>query len=133
MSQIQVVVVTPETTVFDEMVDSLTLPLIDGSAGVLAGHAPMVGRLGPGELRVRGGSKDTSFYVDGGTVQVANNVVSVLTGRSIPVADLDRAAANEALKKAEAMEGGNADLAKLKNKALNQARTQIRILDGPKS
>lgn len=127
MAQIQVVVVTPETTVYDEMVDAVIIPLIDGSAGVLADHAPMVGRLGPGELTVRGGSKDTSFYVDGGTVQVADNVVSVLTGRSVPVADIDVAAAKEALSKAEEMDGSNAKLAELKNKALNQARAQIRL------
>ena len=129
MAQIQVVVVTPETTVFDEMVDSLVIPLVDGEAGVLAGHAPMVGRLGPGELRVRGGSKDNSFYVDGGTIQVANNVVSVLTGRSVPVAEIDLAAAKEALKKAEDMEGGNAELAEIKSKALLQARVQIRLAE----
>lgn len=129
MAQIQVVVVTPETTVFDAMVDSLVVPLVDGEAGVLAGHAPMVGRLGPGELRVRGGSKDSSFYIDGGTVQISDNVVSVLTGRSIPVSEIDLAAANEALKKAEEMDGSNAELAEIKARALKQARTQIRLAE----
>jgi F-type H+-transporting ATPase subunit epsilon len=132
MAQIQVVVVTPESTVFDEMVDSLIIPLVDGAAGVLAGHAPMVGRLGPGELRISAGSKDSSFYVDGGTVQISDNVVSVLTGRSVPVSEIDVAAAKEALKKAEEMEGSNADLAELKSKALNQARTQIRLAENHK-
>ncbi len=133
MAQIQVVVVTPETTVFDEMVDSLVLPLIDGEAGVLPGHAPMVGRIGPGELRVTSGAKVNSFYVDGGTVQVADNVVSVLTGRSVAVAELDKETVREALKKAEALDGSNADLAELKTKALNQARAQIRLVEGSKS
>jgi len=68
MAQIQVVIVTPEATTLDQMVDSVVVPLLDGSAGVLAGHAPTIGRLGPGELRVREGSKETSYYVDGGFV-----------------------------------------------------------------
>lgn len=133
MADIQVVVVTPENTVFDARVDSVVIPLIDGEAGVLPGHAPTVGRLGPGELRVRGGVKDTSFYIDGGTVQIADNVVSVLTGKSVPVADLDVAAAKEAMKKAEAMDGTKPELAELKNRALNQARAQIRLAEQHKS
>ena len=55
MATIQLVIVTPESTTFDESVDSVTLPLVDGEAGVLPGHAPMIGRLGPGELRAQAG------------------------------------------------------------------------------
>ncbi len=133
MAQIQVVVVTPEKTAVDEMVDSATIPMLDGEAGVLPGHAPMIGRLGPGELRVKSGSKEDGFYVDGGFVQIADNVVSVLTGKSMPVADIDLASAREALKKAEEMDGSKFELAELRNKAMNQARTQIRLAERSKS
>ena len=50
MAQINLVIVTPEMTTLDADVDGVTVPLIDGSAGILAGHAPMIGRLGPGEV-----------------------------------------------------------------------------------
>ena len=46
MAQIQVVIVTPEATTLDQMVDSVIVPLLDGAAGVLAGHAPTIGRIG---------------------------------------------------------------------------------------
>ena len=127
MAQIQVVIVTPEATTLDQMVDSVIVPLLDGAAGVLAGHAPTIGRLGPGELKIREGSTETSYYVDGGFVQIADNVVSVLTGNSVAVDEIDIAAAKEALEKAEAMEGGNADLAELKTKAVQQAKSQLRL------
>lgn len=127
MSKLQVIIVTPEMTTLDQSAESVSLPLMDGEAGVLAGHAPMVGRLGPGELRVVDGTSQSSFYVDGGTVQIKDDVVSVLTGRSCPVSEIDVTAAKEALEKAEAMEGTTAALLEIKGKALAQARTQIRL------
>ena len=127
MAQIQIVIVTPEATTLDQMVDGVVVPLLDGAAGVLAGHAPTIGRLGPGELRVRDGSKETSYYVDGGFVQIADNVVSVLTGNSVAIEEIDVAAAKEALAKAEGMESGKAELAELKSKAVAQAKAQIRL------
>ena len=127
MSEMQVIVVTPEDTVLDTPCEAVMVPLIDGQAGILPGHAPMIGRMQPGELRVRSGGKDQSFYVDGGSVQVDGNVVSVLTNHSKPVDQIDSAAAQEALKAAEAMTSETADLVELKNRALAQARAQIRL------
>ena len=86
---IQVSIVTPEMTTFDETADGVVVPLIDGEKGILPGHAPMIGRLGPGELRIKASSGEQRFYVDGGFVQVAPDSVSVLTGKSIPVAEID--------------------------------------------
>ena len=51
--QLQVVVVTPEKTLLDETVDFVALPLYDGELGVLPGRAPLIGRLGYGELRTK--------------------------------------------------------------------------------
>ena len=102
MAQIHVSIVTPEDTTFDADVDSVVVPMFDGERGILANHAPMIGRLGPGEMRVNTGSGTERFYVDGGFVQVADNAVSVLTGNSIPAAEIDLAKAREDLKKAKA-------------------------------
>lgn len=126
---IQVSIVTPEMTTFDESADGVVVPLIDGEKGILPGHAPMIGRLGPGELRIKASSGEQRFYVDGGFVQVAPDSVSVLTGKSIPVAEIDVAAAREALAKAQADEPQNADHRELRQKAINQANAQIRIAE----
>ena len=74
--------------------------------------------------------RDRRYYVDGGFVQVEGNKVSVLTGRSIPAAEIDVAAAKAALAEAEQQEAGNADLAAIKSKAVAQARAQIRMAEG---
>ena len=127
MAALQIVVVTPERTTLDQTTESVTVPLLDGEAGILLGHAPMIGRLAPGELRISAGGKSQRFYVDGGFVQVADNVVSVLTGRSIPVEQIDVAAARQILEKTEILPSEKSEVIESKNKLIAQARAQIRI------
>ena len=123
----QIVVVTPEKTELDETVDSVVLPLFDGAYGILKDHAPMIGRLGFGELSIKTGGRQDRFYVDGGFVQVTDNVISVLTGRAIPVSQIDVKAAETALAEAEKMEAKTADLAELRQRSISQAKAQIKL------
>ena len=58
--RVEFVVVTPERTLFDELVEFVALPLYDGELGVLPGHTPLIGRLGYGELRTRKGARLTT-------------------------------------------------------------------------
>ena len=129
MAKIQLIIVTPERTMFDQMVDAVTVPLFDGEAGILADHAPMIGRLGPGELRARTGSNEDRYYVDGGNVQVESNVVSVLTGRSMLASEIDVAAARKSLEAAQNESVVTPALAEIKRKAIAQARAQIQIAE----
>jgi F-type H+-transporting ATPase subunit epsilon len=46
-------IVTPERTVLSEEVTSLQVPAVDGSLGILAGHAPLLAELGVGDCVVR--------------------------------------------------------------------------------
>ncbi|OJW19627.1 MAG: ATP synthase F1 subunit epsilon [Planctomycetales bacterium 71-10] len=81
---LQCQVVTPEKTAFAKTVDFVALPLFDGELGVLPGRAPLLGRLGYGELRIKVGGATESYFVDGGFAQVRDDVVTVLTSRAIP-------------------------------------------------
>src|SRR5262245_8317435 len=82
-SGLHCVVVTPERTVFDDVVDFVALPLYDGELGILHGHSPLIGRLGYGELRTRTGHEVHRYFIDGGFAQVRDDVVTVLTNRAI--------------------------------------------------
>ncbi|HYT94369.1 MAG TPA: ATP synthase F1 subunit epsilon, partial [Gemmataceae bacterium] len=97
---VKCVVVTPERAVLDETVDSVVLPMYDGELGVLPGRAPLIGRLGYGELRTRRGNDVQRFFVDGGFAQVRDNVVTVLTPRALKADEISPAKAAEALEKA---------------------------------
>jgi len=99
--KLQCVVVTPEKTLFDELVDFVALPLYDGELGLLPGRAPLVGRLGFGELRTRTDDVVRRYFVDGGFAQVRHDVVTVLTQRAIPADQLDEAAAARDLEVAD--------------------------------
>ncbi len=81
-ANLKVVVVTPEKAVLDESADFVVLPMFDGERGVLIGHSPFVGQLGQGELRMKTGANTKTYMIDGGFVQVAGDVVNVLTPKA---------------------------------------------------
>src|SRR5438132_2414379 len=85
---VQCVIVTPERAVLDEPVDFVALPMYDGELGVLPGRAPLIGRLGYGELRTKHGTSVRRFYIDGGFAQVRANVVTVLTPRALKAEEI---------------------------------------------
>ena len=101
--QFRLVVVTPENTLLDENVDSVQVPLYDGMAGIFPGRAPMVGRLGFGEMTVNAGGSKRVWFVDGGFVQVSGNTTSVLTNRAILPEKLDPNEAERKLAEANAI------------------------------
>src|SRR5260370_41486755 len=89
---IKCVVVTPERAVLDEAVDFVAVTMYDGELGVLPGRAPLIGRLGYGELRTRREEKTSRFFIDGGVVQGRSEVVTLLTPHAHPAAEIKLAA-----------------------------------------
>jgi len=103
MAELSLVLVTPERTLLDRPVASIRVPMFDGSAGFYPGRAPLVGRLGIGELRLTEASGAVeSYFIDGGFVQVKGAVVSVLTNSAIATSELSRKAAVAKLEEASA-------------------------------
>lgn len=91
-------IVTPEREVFNGPVDSVKLPGLEGSFGVLADHAPMIAALEAGTVEiVDAQGQRSTMAVGGGFFQVANDVAMVLADSAEFAADinLDRARASE--------------------------------------
>jgi F-type H+-transporting ATPase subunit epsilon len=124
---LQLVVVTPEATVLEETAEFVALPLFDGEIGIAPLHSPMIGRLGFGEMRVRRQGHVERYYVDGGFVQVVDNVVTVLTGRAIPAAKLNSNVAAEQLEEARHRVANTPETLTLRERAEQQARAQLRV------
>jgi F-type H+-transporting ATPase subunit epsilon len=124
---LRVIVVTPEQTVLESTTDFVALPVYDGELGVAAGHAPMIGRLGYGELRIGRQPATERLYVDGGFVQVADNVVSVLTNRAIPPERLDSGAIREQIAGLVARQAAGEEQLAQRDRQLIQARGQLRV------
>lgn len=123
---VQCVVVTPERAVLDEAADFVALPMYDGELGVLPGRAPLIGRLGYGELRTRCHGDIRRYYVDGGFAQVRNNVVTVLTPRAVRAEDINEAEARRSLEAALApAHTPEGQVAHLRDQ--QRARAQLRV------
>jgi len=129
MAQLQVIVVTPETTVREAVASFVALPLFDGEIGIAPMHSPMIGRLGYGEMRLEVEGKTERYYVDGGFVQVADNVVSVLTNRAIPAENLDPQAAEQMLESARQRPANSPELMAIRDRMVTQARAQKRVAE----
>jgi F-type H+-transporting ATPase subunit epsilon len=98
VAELRLVLVTPEKTLFDRSVASIRVPMFDGSAGVYPARAPLVGRLGVGELKLNEANGNSeSYFIDGGFIQVKGEQVSVLTSSAQFVSEIDRAAAQAEL------------------------------------
>jgi F-type H+-transporting ATPase subunit epsilon len=119
-------VVTPEQTALETKADFVALPLFDGEIGILANHSPLIGRLGYGEMRIKSGGQTTVYYVDGGFVQVADNVVAVLTNRAVPAKSVDAAAAEAQLQTALQKTPNSPETFEIRDRQIAQARAQIR-------
>jgi F-type H+-transporting ATPase subunit epsilon len=125
--KLRLVLVTPETTLLDEPVDSLRFPLFDGQIGVLPGRAPMVGRLGYGELVIRKSSGNESFFIDGGFAQIKGAVVSLLTDRAIPATEVDASNAAEQLVSARSLKPTTEQAFAEKDRELQRARRLVAL------
>jgi F-type H+-transporting ATPase subunit epsilon len=123
---LQCVVVTPERAVLDEAVDFVVVPLYDGELGVLPSRAPLIGRLGYGELRLRQGETTRRYFVDGGFVQVRGDVVTVLTARAEPAETIDVPAVEAALEAARGVAAGE-EAQKKQMQTQARARAQLRV------
>jgi len=130
MAVLSLVLVTPEQTLFDKPVASIRVPLFDGSAGFYPGRAPLVGRLGLGELRLTDAAGLTeSYFIDGGFVQVKGTVVSVLTNAATPVGEISRKAAAAKLQEAKAEKSKSDEEYAAVARRLEKARKMLALAD----
>lgn len=123
---IRCVVVTPERTELDRVVDSIVLPMYDGELGIKRGRAAMIGRLGYGQMRLQTESGTESFYIDGGFAQVEKDVVSVLTSRALPAKSLNVGTAETELAEALSAPAATAQQQQTKAAAVMRARGLLR-------
>ena len=95
-------IVTAGGAAVDTQAQQVTLPLADGEAGVLPGHAPLLGALVSGVVRYTSGGAEHYCAVSPGTVNVAANTVTVLARTAEPAPDIDLPRAEAAQARARA-------------------------------
>src|SRR5262245_24044169 len=125
--QLKCVIVTPEMAVLDESADFVEVPMYDGELGVLPGRAPLIGRVGVGELRFQQGDKTRRYFVDGGFVQIRSDVVTVLTSKAMPAEAIDATAAQNELNQALATPTKSEAETAAAKKTQDGARAKLRM------
>ena len=92
---------TIERQLFDEEVNMVIAPALDGMVGILPHHQPMLTALQHGELVVRvEGQADRHLAIGGGVMQVLPDHVVVLADRAEHAAEIDLQLAEEAHRRA---------------------------------
>ncbi len=94
-------ILTIDRKVFDDDIDAVTVPAIDGVITVLPRHVPLMTALGLGELRIRKGEELIPMVLGGGIMQVNPQHVFILADLAERAEDIDEATAEEARRKAE--------------------------------
>lgn len=94
-------IVTPEHIAYTNEVEMVVAPTIDGEIGVLPLHAPLVGALKAGEVRVKTGEAVEWFAVSGGYIQVHEDKVIILADDAIVASQIDVERARKAKALAE--------------------------------
>lgn len=102
MAKLLLEIVTPEAKVFSGEVEMAVLPGAEGELGILPMHVPLMTQLLPGEVRILQDGKQTELVVGTGFVEVTQTHVSILTDMAMADTEIDEAAAEEAVKRAEA-------------------------------
>jgi F-type H+-transporting ATPase subunit epsilon len=125
--EFQCTVVTPERTVCDVISEFVALTLYDGEIGIAPGRVPMIGRLGCGEMRITHEGQTSRYYVEGGFVEVAGDVVTVLTDRAVPADQLDQAVIQEQLDAARARRATTPETMAARDHAVALSRAQLRV------
>ena len=122
-------IVTPETTVYSEDVDMVTLQGIEGQMGILPDHVRLMTQLVPGEMIVRKNGRDDLLAVGEGLVEITGDRVAIVTDMAVRAESIDEAKVEEARQRAAARlrEKLSAEEVATINASLARSLVQLRV------
>jgi F-type H+-transporting ATPase subunit epsilon len=101
MAGLNLEIITPEKPIFNDQVESVTIPGTMGGFQILKDHAPLISSFEIGVVKVKSNSKESYFATAGGTVEVNQNKVLVLADSIEKISDIDEDRAQKAKQRAE--------------------------------
>ena len=128
-------VIAPDCTVWEDKVEEIVLPSTTGQLGILSGHAPLLTAVDIGVMRIRPAKEWQTIALMGGFAEVENDEVKVLVnsaemGDSIDLesARSDFASAQSSFESAD-KEGSRLEKNRA-NQALRKARARFQAAGG---
>ncbi|MCC8146129.1 MAG: ATP synthase F1 subunit epsilon [Bacteroidales bacterium] len=70
-------IISPEKVIYSGNAELVTLPGVNGNFTILERHAPIISVLTKGKVLYRKNGKDHSCTIEGGFIEMKNNVVTV--------------------------------------------------------
>lgn len=128
---IQVEIVSAEHKIFSGKASMVVATTILGEIGIAPGHAPLLAKLKPGQIRLTlEDNNEQVFYISSGYIEIQPKVVTVLADTAMRAKDIDEAAALEAEHRAkQILTDKTSDFEYAKARAeLAQAAAQLRAL-----
>jgi F-type H+-transporting ATPase subunit epsilon len=121
-------VATPEGLSYDGTITGAIVPAHDGQVGILTNRAPILLKLGAGELRlhVTSGS-DVVYFVAGGVAQMKDNVLTILSDEAKTKDQLDVEAARKDLADFANAPQGTASEQTLRDRKMRRARAVLQV------
>jgi len=119
-------------TKFDDDVEEVILPTLDGEIGVLKDHMPLVSVATTGAIVVRRNAKDRDdqreyFATNGGVVEVSDNVLRVLVDEADHADDINEAEAEAAMERAKQLKAEAKDEISLEHAQSLMDRHAVRL------
>ena len=103
MEKLRLQIITPERIIYDEKVDEVVLPTVEGEIGVLPNHVPLLALVKAGEIRIKNNKDEIFMATYGGCIEVYPGGVRVLASTVERVDEIDELRALEAKKRAESL------------------------------
>jgi len=100
-TEIRLEIVTPDSTVYSEVVDHVVVPTANGRIDLWENHAPLIDRLNPSDIKVVKDGKTEYLAVGAGFVEVYAKKVSIITDQAILVDEDNHEEIEAAINRAE--------------------------------
>lgn len=100
-SKVRLEIVTPDSTVYSEIVEHVVVPTANGKIDLFQRHAPLIDRLEPADVKIVKDGKTEYLAVSSGFVEVYAEKVSIITDQAILIDEDDQEKIEAAVKRAE--------------------------------
>ncbi|GAA0058220.1 ATP synthase epsilon chain [Streptococcus canis] len=135
MTQMTVQVVTPDGIKYDHHAKFISVTTLDGEMGILPNHINLIAPLQVHEMKIRRGGEDEKvdwIAINGGIIEIKDNVVTVVADsaerdRDIDVSRAERAKLRAEREIAQAETTHNVDEVRRAKVALRRALNRINV------
>jgi F-type H+-transporting ATPase subunit epsilon len=128
MSTIRLEILTIERKLYDDHVNMVVAPGIEGMFGVLPNHVPLLTALNFGELQIKkDGDPDLFFAIGGGLIEVLPNHVTVLADSAERADEIDISQAEESRRRAQELLAKRGETKEFEKAQVALKRSAVRL------